>query len=81
MGEVIVGVQRAQGTPYPPFRRNEEVRSLLLDVKVVKDDDVSFLQRKIRGPVLTRQELYDRSVHLEAAGAGVNQRRFNWFQR
>ncbi|KAF2803465.1 ras GEF [Mytilinidion resinicola] len=64
MGEVIVGVQKAQGTPYPPFGRNEDVRSLLLDVKVVKDDD----------------ELYDRSVQLEAAGA-ADRRRFNWFQR
>jgi hypothetical protein len=43
MGEVIVGVQRAQGTPYPTFAKNEDVRTLLLDVKLVKDDDVSLL--------------------------------------
>ncbi|OCL08956.1 ras GEF, partial [Glonium stellatum] len=39
MGEVIVGVQRAQGTPYPPLPRNDDVRQLMLDVKIVKDDD------------------------------------------
>jgi hypothetical protein len=40
LGEVIVGVQRAQGTPYPPLQRNDEVRNLLLDVHMVKDDEV-----------------------------------------
>lgn len=43
MGEVIVGVvQRAQGTPYPGWQKCEEVRNLVLDVKVNKDDDVSI---------------------------------------
>ncbi|KAF2866100.1 ras guanine nucleotide exchange factor domain-containing protein [Massariosphaeria phaeospora] len=63
MGEVIVGVQRAQGTPYQNWNKVEEVRNLILDVKIIKDDD----------------ELYDRSVQLEAAGAG-ERRRFNWFR-
>ncbi|KAF2273354.1 ras GEF [Westerdykella ornata] len=65
MGEVIIGVQRAQGTPYPPMGKNDEVKSLILDVKILKDDD----------------ELYDRSVQLEAAGAGERNRRIiNWFR-
>jgi hypothetical protein len=42
MGEVIVGVQRAQGTPYPNWQKCEEVRNLILDVKINKDDDVSL---------------------------------------
>jgi hypothetical protein len=42
MGEVIVGVQRAQGTPYPNWQKCEEVRNLILDIKINKDDDVSF---------------------------------------
>jgi hypothetical protein len=41
MGEVIVGVQRAQGTPYPSWPKCEEVRNLILDVKISKDEDVS----------------------------------------
>lgn len=45
MGEVIVGVQRAQGTPYPSWQKCEEVRNLVLDVKVNKDDDVSIPHR------------------------------------
>jgi len=43
MGEVIVGVQRAQGTPYPSWLKREEVRNLVLDVKVNTDDEVSQL--------------------------------------
>jgi hypothetical protein len=43
MGEVIVGVQRAQGTPYPNWQKCEEVRNLILDVKINKDDDVGLL--------------------------------------
>jgi hypothetical protein len=42
MGEVIVGVQRAQGTPYPSWSKCEEVRTLILDVKISKDEDVSL---------------------------------------
>lgn len=42
MGEVIVGVQRAQGTPYPNWKPCEEIRNLILDVKISKDDDVSW---------------------------------------
>lgn len=40
MGEVIVGVQRAQGTPYQTGNRNEEIRNLILDVKISKEEDV-----------------------------------------
>ncbi|KAF2143266.1 uncharacterized protein K452DRAFT_297029 [Aplosporella prunicola CBS 121167] len=67
MGEVIVGLQRAQGVPYPNIARNDEIRALVLDVRICKDDD----------------ELYDRSTSLEAIGAaGEPRRRFvNWFNR
>ncbi|EKG21694.1 Ras-like guanine nucleotide exchange factor [Macrophomina phaseolina MS6] len=67
MGEVIVGLQRAQGFPYPNIPRNDDVRSLVLDVRICKDDD----------------ELYDRSTSLEAVGAaGEPRRRFaNWFRQ
>ncbi|KAF2658384.1 ras GEF [Lophiostoma macrostomum CBS 122681] len=65
MGEVIVSVQRAQGMPYPAMTKSDEIRNLLLDVKILKDDD----------------ELYERSVSLEAAGAGERNRRIiNWFR-
>ncbi|GME47137.1 Ras guanine nucleotide exchange factor A [Neofusicoccum parvum] len=67
MGEVIVGLQRAQGFPYPNIPRNDDVRSMVLDVRICKDDD----------------ELYDRSTSLEAVGAaGEQRRRFaNWFRQ
>ena len=41
MGEVVVGIQKSQGTPYPTISRNEAVQRLILDGKFSKDDDVS----------------------------------------
>lgn len=64
MGEVIVGVQRAQGTPYPVMGKNEDIRNLILDVKILKDDD----------------DLYERSTQLEAAGATERRRIIDWFR-
>jgi hypothetical protein len=42
MGDVIIGVQKAQGTPYQNYPKNDEIRNLVLDVKILKDDDVSI---------------------------------------
>lgn len=42
MGDVILGMQNAQKTPYPAIPKNEEIRVLVLDGKLVKDDDVSL---------------------------------------
>ncbi|KAJ4297703.1 hypothetical protein N0V90_005598 [Kalmusia sp. IMI 367209] len=64
MGEVIVGVQRAQGTPYSTWRQNDEIKNLILDIKISKDDD----------------DLYERSVHLEAAGAGEKKKFASWWR-
>lgn len=41
MGQVVVTLQRAQGTPYANWPKNEEIRNLVLDVKIIKDEDVS----------------------------------------
>ncbi|KAF1991343.1 ras GEF [Aulographum hederae CBS 113979] len=93
MGEVIVGVQRAQGVPYEKMGKEEVVRGLLLDVKLVKDDEVGFFLSLYFFPVLdyspiksnandgASQELYERSTHLEAASGGANGKKFAWFQR
>ena len=43
MGEVIVGIQRSQGTPYPNVARNDDIQRLILEGRFCKDDDVSFL--------------------------------------
>lgn len=42
MGQVVVTLQRAQGTPYANWHKNEEIRNLVLDVKICKDEDVSI---------------------------------------
>lgn len=44
MGEVIVGLQRAQGMPYKNIagtKGNEHIKELVLGVKLMKDEDVS----------------------------------------
>ena len=40
MGEVVVGVQSAQAVPMGRLSKNEVVRESVLDVKILKDDDV-----------------------------------------
>lgn len=43
-GDVIIGIQRAQGLPYRNNvlgAKNDDVRSLILDIKLMKDEDVS----------------------------------------
>lgn len=45
MGEVIVGLQKAQGLPYRGLgngRMGEQARELVMDVKIVKDEEVSL---------------------------------------
>jgi len=53
MGDVIVGIQRSQGTPYPNINRNSDVQRLVLDGKFSKDDDVSVNHRRARELLLT----------------------------
>ena len=43
MGEVIVGFQRSQGTPYHSIARNIDVQRLVLDGRFSKDEDVRYL--------------------------------------
>ena len=42
MGEVIVGIQRSQGTSYPYIKPNVDVQRMVLEGKFSKDDDVSL---------------------------------------
>jgi len=58
MGEVIVSMQRAQGVPYPAFRANEEIRSLVTETDIQKDDDA----------------LYERSCHVEPTAGSSRRR-------
>lgn len=48
MGEVLIGIQKSQGTPYPNICRNEELQRLVLDIKFSKDDEVSRLFSELR---------------------------------
>ncbi len=46
MGEVIVGMQKAQGMPYKGLglKGSEQVRDLVLDVRIVRDEEVSYVR-------------------------------------
>ena len=41
MGEVVLGVQQSQKTPYPAFPRNDLVQRLVLETKMSGDEEVS----------------------------------------
>jgi hypothetical protein len=79
MGEVIVSLQKAQGLPYRGLgngRMGEQARELVMDVKLVKDEDVSclgpqFILQKHSANPNSRQDLYEMSTHCEpVAGSG-----------
>lgn len=89
MGEVIVGIQRSQGTPYHLRTKNEEAQRLVLETKFTNEavrERVSGIRSAV---LLTRhsqesldpyQELYDRSVQLEPSGAGDASRKKFWLR-
>ncbi|GAB7322496.1 hypothetical protein MBLNU13_g03429t1 [Cladosporium sp. NU13] len=70
MGEVIVGLQKAQGLPYRGLgngRMGEQARELVMDVKLVKDEE----------------ELYERSTYCEpiaTQGGNTTDRIRNFFR-
>lgn len=43
MGEVVLGIQRSQKTPYPHMSKYEEVERLILEIKLSGDDEVRYL--------------------------------------
>lgn len=57
MGEVIVGIQKSQGTPYSTIRQNEDVQRLILDGRFPKDEDVSLsCSRNLLAPLFFRHQ-------------------------
>ncbi|KAL4869131.1 hypothetical protein BDV12DRAFT_185364 [Aspergillus spectabilis] len=44
MGEVVLGIQRSQKTPYPHLHRYDEVARAILDAKLSGAEDMSHLQ-------------------------------------
>lgn len=43
MGEVVLGIQRSQKTPYSHMHRYADIQRLILDIKLGSDEEVSFL--------------------------------------
>lgn len=41
MGEVVIGIQQSQCTPYPYMTKNEGVMKMVMEVKIITDEDVS----------------------------------------
>ncbi|KAL4806870.1 ras guanine nucleotide exchange factor domain-containing protein [Aspergillus unguis] len=66
MGEVVLGIQRSQKTPYPHLHRYDEVARLILDTKLSGDDE----------------ELYARSMQVEpSAGGDIGRKKpFGWLR-
>lgn len=65
MGEVVLGIQRSQKTPYPHLQRYEDAARLILDVKLSGDDE----------------DLYARSSQVEpSAGGDTGRKKFGWLR-
>lgn len=47
MGDIVAGMQRAQSVPFQKLQKNEEVRSLVVDTRISRDEDVSPLFSQI----------------------------------
>jgi hypothetical protein len=53
MGEVVLGIQRSQKTPYPHLHRYDEVARIILDTKLPTDDEVRIQIPPTRCSLLT----------------------------
>jgi len=66
LGDVLISIQRSQATPYPKIAQNIEILRMIMDARFTKDEEA----------------LYERSLQIEAPGAGENVwRRLHLFQR
>ncbi|PYH44321.1 putative Ras guanyl-nucleotide exchange factor RasGEF [Aspergillus saccharolyticus JOP 1030-1] len=66
MGEVVLGIQRSQKTPYPHLAKFDEVTRLILDIKLSGDEE----------------DLYARSMQVEpSAGGEPGRKKFGWLRR
>ncbi|KAE8146146.1 ras guanyl-nucleotide exchange factor RasGEF [Aspergillus avenaceus] len=65
MGEVVLGIQRSQKTPYPHLQRFEDAARLILDMKLSGNDE----------------DLYARSSQVEpSAGGETGRKKFGWLR-
>jgi hypothetical protein len=85
MGDVVVSLQTAKEVPYPAFARCDEVKSLVIDVKIELEEDVSVdllvsIEVEKIQLTLSLQRLYERSQNIEPSGSGSGKRRFAWLQ-
>jgi len=58
LGEGIVSIQRAQGVQYPRFQVCDEVRSLVVETEIMRDDDLSLFL-----PFPFRDSLFFDAIH------------------
>ncbi|PLN84515.1 ras guanine nucleotide exchange factor domain-containing protein [Aspergillus taichungensis] len=65
MGEVVLGIQRSQKTPYAHMARYQEVARLIFDIKLSG----------------VEEDLYARSMQLEpSAGGDAGRKKFGWLR-
>lgn len=87
MGEVIVSLQRAQGLPYrglANWKGGEHIRELVLDLQLVKDEEVCCALTWPDRRTDCLQDLYERSIQCEppaGAPAGTTARLMEFFKR
>ena len=85
MGEVVLGIQRSQKTPYSHMPRYADIQRLILDIKLGNDEEVSCFSLLFLylDNVANRclQELYARSMQVEPSGSGdTSRKKFGWLR-
>ena len=74
MGEVIVSIQKSQGTPYVDLPRSTEAQRLILDGDFMKDDDVRCHLSRTRSVTLTLPG----SVRTQHRARGARHYAYRW---
>ncbi|KHJ35836.1 putative ras guanyl-nucleotide exchange factor [Erysiphe necator] len=68
LSEIILPLMRSQMMPYPNLLRSKSTKELILDCKIMIDDE----------------ELYKRSLAVESSATGssdIRKKKFSWFQK
>ncbi|QPC66359.1 hypothetical protein HYE67_008590 [Fusarium culmorum] len=71
LGEVLLPMMKSQGTSYPNLAKHDNARELILGCRMPTDEEI-------------KQDIYQRSVHVESGSAGFAEppkKKFPWFAK
>lgn len=89
LGEVLLPIMKSQGQPYPNLNRHEGSRELILDCRMMTDEEVRLrcchaAQSVCIGANNGLQDIYQRSVQVESGPGGAadsSKKKFPWLAK